>query len=220
MLKIITSLFITGIVLGYGPCFLSCGPLLVPYIAATKENAKGGFKTYVLFSATRLFVYAAFGIAAGVLGEWVLRHFLESTFLRVVFIVFGIFLIVCGFLLMFDRFAIGQKCPASIRKYLAPGSAKNVIIFGLIVSLSPCMPLTAVLGYIALISDSWYRGILYMLAFGLGTVISPMIVLSIFAGQIAKIFNKHLLVMRVIRIICGLVMILLGLSLCLPAEGR
>ena len=219
MTKMLLSLFLTGIFLSYGPCLLSCGPLLVSYITATKESALGGLKTYVIFSLTRLFVYVVFGLLVGFLGEWVLRRFFESPALKILFFIFGLFLLVVGILVALEKFSIGQKCHALIHRHLGSKDSKSVIIFGLIVSFAPCLPLMAVLGYIALVSDHWLKGVLYMSAFGLGTVISPLIVFSMAAGWLAKVLTRHEKAFRILKVFCGLIIVYLGISLMLSIQN-
>ncbi len=217
MSRVIFSLFLTGIFLGYGPCLLSCGPMLVSYITATKENAIGGLKTYIIFSLTRLFVYIVFGVLVGLFGERILHRFFESQALGILFFIFGLFLSFLGVFLIIDKFSFAQKCNLLIHRYLGSRDFKNIVIFGLIVSFAPCLPLMAVLGYIALISDHWLKGMLYMSAFGLGTVISPMIVLSMAAGWVAKVLKKYDNVFRIARILCGAIIFYLGMSLMMSA---
>lgn len=219
MTRMLLSLFLTGVFLGYGPCLLSCGPLLVSYIAATKENAVGGLKTYIIFSLTRLFCYCLLGFFVGLLGEWVLRRFFESQVLKILFFIFGLFLLIVGILISIEKFSLGRKCHALIHQQLGSKDFKSVVIFGLIVSLAPCLPLMSVLGYIALVSDHWLKGVLYMVSFGLGTVISPMIVLAMAAGGVAKVLLRHEKAMRVLKIFCGLIIAYLGISLMLSIRN-
>lgn len=213
MIKVVWSLFLTGLFLGYGPCLVSCGPLLVSYIAATKQNGLSGLKTYAIFSATRMAVYCAFGIFAGIFGEWVMRAFFESTHLNYLFFLFGIFLFLIGIVFISERSMVGKKCSGLIHRYMEPSDARTTVLFGLIVSFSPCLPLMAILGYIALISDAWHKGLLYMGAFGLGTVISPLLVFSFAAGWLGSFLKRHDKAVHIVRVLCGLVIALLGLNL-------
>ena len=213
MHKVAWSLFLTGLFLGIGPCLATCGPLLVSYTAATKENMLGGLKTYIVFSATRIVVYVVFGCLAGIFGELVLQKFLESNSLRIIFFLFGLFLFLVGLLLVIEKSDFGARCSGFIHKYLGSKGLKSVVIFGLIVSFSPCLPLKAVLGYIALISDTWLKGIVYMGSFGLGTVISPMIFLSMGAGWLADVLKSHERVYKILRVVCGIILAYLGITL-------
>lgn len=208
----------TGLVLGYGPCLLSCGPLLVSYIAATKEGPGGGLRTYIIFAFTKIFVYLLLGLLVGFFGEFVLHRVFGSAGLRFFYFGFGVFLFILGVLLCAEKFPWGKKC-SSWFGTSGPRDIKNIIVFGLVVSLSPCWPLLAVLGYIALISDHWSKGLLYMGAFGLGTAISPMIVLSMAAGWLARLLHRHERIFRLARIFCGAILCYLGFTLILLLKG-
>ncbi|HAJ56876.1 MAG TPA: hypothetical protein DCL35_03795 [Candidatus Omnitrophica bacterium] len=213
MLRVTASLFFTGLVLGYGPCLLSCGPLLVSYITATKKSGISGLKVYLIFSATRLFVYLVFGILVGLFGERLLHRLFESSALALLFLLFGGFLAVLGALIMSGKSDIENKCSSFIHRYVEPEGIKNVIIFGLVVSLSPCLPLMGVLGFIALLSDTWAKGAMYMSAFAFGTIVSPLIILSVTAGWAARHLSRHSNIMRIVRLICGFMICLLGINL-------
>ena len=126
---------------------------------------------------------------------------------------FGIFLIGCGIFLMIQDSAVGHRCGSFLKRFSGPGDTKNIIVFGILISLSPCLPLFAIVGYIALISDHWLKGVAYMSAFGLGTVISPMIFIALFAGWIAAFLKKHGKLVSVVKTLCGLVIIYLGIGL-------
>lgn len=201
-----------GLVLGYGPCLLSCGPLLVSYISATQSGPRQGLKIYLVFSLTRMLVYAVFGILVGLLGQWVIQNFFEGPWLKGVFIGFGIFLIVLGVLLLAQKLPGKGCCPAWALKQMGSG-ARHAAIFSLIVALSPCLPLWGVLGYIALISDTWLKGLLYMLAFGLGTVISPMIVFCAAAGWLAAFSGRFEFWFMILRILCCGILVFSGINL-------
>ncbi|OIO35338.1 MAG: hypothetical protein AUJ74_06680 [Candidatus Omnitrophica bacterium CG1_02_44_16] len=209
------SLFLTGIFLGAGPCLLSCGPLLVSYIVGTKKDTLGGLRVYLIFSITRVFVYAVFGVLAGFFGEMILHRALGSFALKISFLIFGMFLFSLGVLIALDKFSVGQKHCGLIHKYLVSKDTKNVVIFGLIVSFAPCLPLLAVLGYIALISNTWLKGVLYMSSFGLGTVLSPMIILSMWAGWLSNVIKSHKWALRIVNVVCGVIIVYLGVNLIL-----
>lgn len=213
MTRTLWSLFITGLFLGYGPCLLSCGPLLVSYITATKENGASGLRTYLIFSVTRLFVYALFGVLAGVFGEWIVHRLFESAALKILFFFFGLFFVILGLALMFEKLSLSRSCEGFIQHIVKPEDTKNIVLLGLIVAMSPCLPLLAILGYIALISDTWIKGVVYMTSFGLGTLISPMILLSFAAGWAAQLIKRRAKMMRRIRFVCGCVICFLGVHL-------
>lgn len=212
MLRTAWSLFVTGLVLGVGPCLLNCGPLVVSYITARQDTPLKGLGTYGIFALTRIGVYLAFGVAAGLVGEWVLERFFESFFLKVLFTAFGLFLVFLGVLVALSRFSLGGSCHRFLERSGGRGDVRNAILFGLMVSFSPCLPLMSVLGYIVLISDSWVKGLVYMLFFGAGTVVSPMIALALCAGWAGRAIKQRPWVMRLVNGACGLIFIYLGLK--------
>ena len=217
MPRTIWSLFLTGLVLGYGPCLLSCGPLLVSYITARQDTPGKGLLTYGIFALTRIAVYLVFGVLAGLVGEWVLHRFFESFFLQVLFSAFGLLLIIFGLLVVFSKFSIGGSCHRFLERTAGPNSVGNAALFGLVVSFAPCLPLIAVLGYIVLIADSWTKGLVYMFSFGLGTVLSPMIILAIFAGWTGRAIKKNPWIAAVVNVACGLVLVYLGTTFLLSS---
>ncbi len=210
MASLIWSLFVTGIFLGSGPCLLSCGPLLLSYVASTKAGAVSGLKTYLIFCGVRLAVYLSFGVGAGLLGAWVVHRLLESASLDVLYVAFGALLVLLGLF-----FILEDLVPHRWRAFLScchegRGDLRNIVVFALIVSLAPCAPLLGIFGYIALISDAWYKGIVYMGAFGLGTVISPLIILVFLTGWFGSWLQKHRSVLRAVRVASGVIFIILG----------
>lgn len=219
MTRLLLSLFLTGFFLGAGPCLLSCGPLLVSYIVATKNSPLGGLKTYLVFSLTRLVVYLLFGVLAGIFGQEILYRFFDSTFLKVIFYIFGIFVVILGLLLLVEKFP-HSSCCARFNKFFFSGKDwKNIVLFGLIVSFAPCLPLAVVIGYIVLLADHWLKGFLMMASFGLGTILSPMIIFSLGAGRLSEVLKKHENIFSLIKAVCGLILALLGVFLILTARS-
>ncbi len=223
MLAIIWSLFVTGIFLGSGPCLLSCGPLLLSYVASTKTGGVSALKTYLIFCGVRLAVYLAFGVGAGLIGAWVVHRLVESASLAVLYVAFGVFLVLLGLFFILEDL-VPERWRGTLRCcHQGRGDMRNVAVFALIVSLAPCAPLLGMLGYIALLSDTWYKGVVYMAAFGLGTVISPLIILMFLTGWFGSWLQKHKLVLRLVRVASGIIFIILGSRLIWgmwPAGGN
>ncbi len=213
MAKVIWSLFLTGIFLGFGPCLLSCGPMLLAYIGGAKQSGLQGLKTYLVFSLSKIFIYACMGVLAGFFGEKIIHVFQAGIYLKSLFVVFGLFLLFVGFSIFAKKQTMFGKCSSFLRYFTEPGQMKNSAILGIFAALAPCLPLTAILGYIALISDRIYKGIIYMSAFGLGTVISPLILLSFGAGWAVGFFKRNELANRIIRFVSVFLLCFLGLNL-------
>ena len=126
-----------------------------------------------------------------------------------------------------DKF-VGNSCDKSdICSIGATGGAINRLLkiqpitLGLIIGFLPCAPLLAVLSYIGLISFNWRQSVFYSLVFGIGTLISPLILLVLGAGAISKILLNKPKIYHIFRFICGLIIILFGLQLILRyAQGQ
>ncbi|MDD5154892.1 MAG: hypothetical protein PHF11_00175, partial [Candidatus Omnitrophica bacterium] len=70
-----------------------------------------------------------------------------------------------------------------------------------------------------LVSKTWAQALVYCLAFGLGTVISPLLVLAVLSGLIPRFLLKQKeAYYKVVAFICGLIMVFLGINLILFAR--
>lgn len=217
MFRIVLSLFLTGLVLGSGPCILSCGPLIASYITATKKSGYSGLKAYFVFSVVRILVYMALGILAGFFGEHILVDLFEGRFLSYLYLIFGFFLILLGATLISGKFFTEKGCIFSADGSTGAGDIRNLVIFALIVSFSPCLPLISILGFVVLISDTPLKGAIFSGAFGLGTVLSPMILLVLISGWFGQILRDKARMLKVVRLICGIVICYLGVLLIIRA---
>ncbi len=211
MNKIIISLFLSGILLGSGPCLASCGPILISYIAGTKKNILKGVLTYILFSSARIVVYLILSLMV-FLGSFTLERLLGS-FSKFILIIGGSFVILIGILM-----ALGTRLKLPFCRFLGENilgkDKKSIIIMGLLIGLLPCAPLLAVLSYIGLVSKSVFQSLIYAFSFGLGTFASPLLLLSILAGVIPKFLSdKKAIYAQIFSLICGLIIIFLGLNL-------
>jgi sulfite exporter TauE/SafE len=212
MSKIIISLFLTGLLFGWGPCLASCGPLLICYVAGTGKNIGKGLKTYVIFSASRICAYVILSLLIFFLGRFMLERFLGE-YSKYVYILGGAFIIFVGFIMVLGKH-LNLGFLNKIKKNILERDTKSLIIFGLIAGFLPCAPLIAVLSYVGLISKNWYSSLSYGLSFGLGTFLSPLILLVMITGLIPKLVAPNAAIYyRVFNIICGLVIIFLGIQL-------
>lgn len=207
------SLFVTGVVLATGPCLLSCGPLLVSYVTAARLDARGALRTYLVFSLTRVGVYFLLGGLIGFFGENVLRGILQGRFLGYFFAGGGFWVVVTGLFLALRKTEGDTACGRWHRLVLS-GGTKNIVLFGLVTSLSVCWPLWAVLGYIVLVADTWVKGVIFMAAFGLGTVLSPVLLLALgLAGRVEVLTKGRQRWLGRIRFLAGMALVYLGVGL-------
>lgn len=216
MLKICLSLFLSGLLFGSGPCIASCGPILISYIAGTKKNTLKSLLVYLLFSSARIFVYLSLSLIIYFLGVFATERFLGNIS-KYILILGGIFIIAVGLLMMLGRRLEFKSCRFLEKKFLE-NDKKTVISLGLAVGLVPCAPLLAVLSYIGLVSKAWVNSLLYGLSFGLGTLLSPLILLAMLAGLIPRwLKDKVSVYNQALNFICGFIIVILGARLLIRA---
>jgi sulfite exporter TauE/SafE len=109
-------------------------------------------------------------------------------------------LILIGFLIIFGKDTGLKFCHVE---------SGNMVILGILVGLSPCLPLVGVLLEIALLSKGFFDGVIYSFAFGIGTVLSPMLLIGTLAPMIGK--RVDLKVRKYFIFACGFLLILMGL---------
>ena len=212
MNKIIISLFVAGLLFGSGPCVASCGPFLITYIAGSKKNISKGIMVYILFSAARIFVYVVLSLAILFLSRFAIERLLGGLY-KYVLISGGGFIIIIGLFMAFGKkleFGLWR----SLHKNLLERDKKSIFAVGLAIGLLPCAPLLSILSYVGLISRTWLDSLLYALAFGIGTFVSPLILLTILAGIIPRLFlEKKTVYSSIFSFICGSTIIFLGIQL-------
>jgi len=212
MFKIIFSFFLLGLSFGAGPCVASCGPLLLSYVAGTRKNIFRSIGVYIVFSFSRITVYLLLGLLVFFLGKLSLDRML-GVFSVYVFILGGSFIILVGILTIFNR-TLRLMPGRFLQKNIIERDKKSIVMFGLVIGLLPCAPLLAVISYVGLISKHPLQALLYSLFFGIGTFISPLILLVIAAGFIPHFLpDKKQFIGRIFNFICGLLIIVLGLQL-------
>jgi sulfite exporter TauE/SafE len=189
----IMGALILGFTYGIGPCTISCAPIVVPLLMAASKNKKEGIKFSFVFSFGRVISYIILGLVTGFLGKEI-GLFLSKPVLGIFFIILGI--------AVFLKFQ--GKC--IIKNRFKVTGYKMSLISGILYGLGPCPPLIALLA-LAAQSQSALQGALMGFLFGIGTVISPIIILGFFSGWIAK--QKEF--KQVIPYVSGAFLVVMGL---------
>ncbi len=218
--KLITCFQIFGLGFSFvlaGPCFLSCTPILVTYLAAKQLKLKESLKNILVFSLGRLLAYILLGFFVGI-SAGALRNFTDSK--AVVFLkpLTGLLIIFMGVIVLSEKNHDFGLC-GLIRNKLS--GFTNLFTFGFIIGVSPCVPLLALLFEISLISRNAWQAMVYALCFGMGTLIGGLIVIGSLAGIFSWLPLKLLHTKKansVFKIICALILISLGLNIFFGGE--
>jgi len=199
-----------GIGMGWGPCLALSGPILLPYIAATKGGWREGLRTSAAFSLGRLLALAILGGLASVAFASVNRFFPphRSGYL---YLVMAVFIVLMGALIVLGK---GFKAPLyrTLREQVVDMGTASMLSLGFLIGILPCAPLVAILTYIACVATNVLYGIIYALSFGVGTVV-PLIILGPLVGFFPERVLKSASPLRIFRAICGAILILFGLQL-------
>jgi sulfite exporter TauE/SafE len=206
----VLELLAAGIGMGWGPCLALSGPILLPYIAATKGGWREGLRMSAAFSFGRLFALAILGVLASVAFASINRFFPphRSGYL---YLVMAVFIVLMGALIILGK---GFRVPfhRALREYVVERGTASMLGLGFLIGISPCATLVAILTYIACVATNAFYGIVYALSFGVGTVV-PLMILGPLVGFFPKRVLKSATPLRVFRRICGAILILFGLQL-------
>jgi len=222
------KIFIAGITLGNGPCLFICLPIVLPYIIASskprgqnhqeKSEQKKGYifalKLTLLFSISRLISYSILGFLSVLFFKFVSnlaggQNFYLKTFL-------GILIILAGVIYLLDikkNFIFQSPACSYLHKKILEKQNLNIFLFGLLIGFSPCGPLSAILAYIAAMSENPLSGLIAGFSFGLGTLMTPLIPLGVFTGFVADKLKKYSGVFTVLRFLSAIILIYFGINL-------
>jgi len=196
-----------GFGMGWGPCLALCGPILLPYIAATKGGWREGLRVSAMFSLGRLLGLAILGGLASVAFASINRFFPphKSGYL---YLAMAIFIVLVGVLIILGE---GFEKPL-YKKRIVKGGGGSMLGLGFLIGISPCVPLVAILTYIACTVTNALQGVAYALCFGIGTIV-PVMILGPLVGFLPERILKSPAHLRVFKIVCGAILILFGLQL-------
>ncbi len=207
--------FVLGLLYGWSSCTLTCAPLISSYIIATDKGIRRGFYLTLIFNLGRIGVLVLMGFFAGLLGQ----AFLVTSEYRIYGImVFCIGTILIGLWTLLKR-------PGSGRCSVEPGERKiihrllpknfdlRVFLLGALITLFPCGGLVLVLTLSAL-SLSPLSGALAAFMFGIGSVLSPLLLIGGVAGWFAKKIDRNAPNLRIwVQRAAGILLIIIGLGI-------
>lgn len=204
-----TALFVAGLFMGLGPCLAFCAPILIPYIAGSERSWLEGLKDVLIFSASRVVIYGVLGLLAGGIGCLLSSSKLD--FIK--YLGLGIFVLLLG-IIMLLRGKGFPLCRILHRETIERGT-KSMILLGVLIGLAPCLPLLGALTIIAGLAKGPLMGAFWGLSFGLGTVISPLIILAPIAGGLGRLLSSKPVFYQTFSRLCGCFLIYFGIRLIL-----
>lgn len=208
--------FAVGLLYGLVFCTSSCLPYIASYIAGIGADFRKGVIVTLIYNIGRVTAYALIGGLIGVLSgvfRFVVSEPSISPFQQYSSYAFGIVTIAIGVSILLKSKTASQDCNPECNKNMGLkkiGERFDVRAFSLGFSrgLIVCPPLAMLLLYsipFATPVDSFALAVL----FGLGTAISPMLLLG---GVTGWLLNKAPLFRKWISILGAAVLILLGIA--------
>jgi len=206
--------FVIGLGYGLGVCTASCLPYVTSYVAGIGAGFKKGVKITLIFNSGRILAYALIGALIGVFSGLIslVAPGAISPFQVYSSLIFGAvtMAIGAGILLKARKTCecITQSANIAHQKIGRFGFDFGAFTLGLSRGLIICPPLISLLLLYALPFSSPLGSMTLAVLFGLGTTISPLLVLG---GVTGWLLNKAPMFRRWISITGGIVLIALGI---------
>jgi sulfite exporter TauE/SafE len=207
--------FAGGLLYGLAVCTASCLPVLAGYIAGVGSGFKGSVKITVIFNSGRVLAYALIGGLIGLFGG-LLKIFVSeagiSPFQVYSSSAFGAVSVVIGSLIIWKARKTSCVCNIQSSADLTSKAGRFGVDFGAFTlglsrGLIICPPLIALLLY-ALPFANPIGAVGIAVLFGLGTAISPILILG---GVTGWLLNKAPLFRKWVSIAGGAILIVLGI---------
>ncbi len=206
--------FTIGLIYGLGVCTASCLPYISGYIAGTGAGFKKGVKITLIFNSGRIIAYALIGALIGTLSGLVtlVAPNALSPFQVYSALIFGAITIGIGASILLKT-RKPYECNIKGTNVAAAGKKGRfgfdfgAFTLGLSRGLIICPPLVSLLLLYALPFSNPLGSMTLAVLFGLGTVISPLLVLG---GVTGWLLNKAPLFRKWISLAGGGILILLG----------
>jgi sulfite exporter TauE/SafE len=212
----VLELFLGGLVLGHGPCLVFCAPIILPVVASTEGSWKGGLVSTLKFSAGRMLSYLFLALAASFSYAWLDNFILVDSTHFTVRLLLSILLVILAVLIM-----SGHVARIGSRGVLRGFTLSSPFVLGILVGLTPCAPLLGSLAYVAVRADGPEEGALLGLAFAIGTLLSPLLILGAVFGSLKRITGTGERALFVLRLAGSAVLFFFAVRLVLEAfSGR
>jgi sulfite exporter TauE/SafE len=208
-----TALLI-GITSGISHCSVVCAPFVSTYIMGSRQGALEGLKSFTVFTVGKVFMCTVLGVASGYIGTTFIG---VGTDLEYVRLACGSVLILVGLLMLVRPVCTNCKQSREKTKVFALFSQRlvfnptaHLLIMGMAFATIPCPPMGAILLY-SLQMPSVISSSIVMSLFGIGTAVSPLIIICALAGWFSKKIKSEAPQYRMLfQRLSGVILILLG----------
>ncbi len=201
-----------GITSGMSQCGAFCAPVVSTHIMGSKEGALEGLKSYIVFSAGRIFMCLLLGFGVSYAGT--VTDINET--IRYGSVIYTIILILIGCVMIVRpvRACSETNYKNRLRSFLSRhflfSPTAHLFIMGTGLAIIPCPPMGAML-ICSLQMPSILSGGFVMALFGIGTAVSPFLIICILAGWFSKKIKAEAPQYKMVfQRLSGIILILLG----------
>ena len=217
MLEQISNPYLASLALGllYGLtfCTSACLPYLVSYIAGIKAGFRKGVTVTAIYNSGRIVAYAIIGTIAG-LFKTVVDDTVFNSYQPLSSIIFGVVVIFIGVNLLYKKptnVCVAKTVePEGILKTVKQRFDVRAFTMGFTRGFVLCPPLVAIL--LTAVTFAEVNLTLIAVMFGLGTALSPLLVLG---GTVGWLLEKAPLFRKWTSILGGAFLVMLGASVLL-----
>jgi len=206
------EIFSIGFAMGLtGPCLFYCIPLIFAFTLGADKQYKRSVIDILVFLTARFLAYIVLAFLAASSGI-LLRKISGPDAVFYFKPLAGAVSIGLGLFILFRK---DEKETVCRMPAMDISSLGGLFALGFLIGISPCAPLIFLLSDIALLAKSAGEGVLYGVAFGLGTFIPAFFITAGLAGLFKKAMQKLLRSPRTgifLRIISSGILIFFGVS--------
>jgi len=180
----------------------------------SREGALNGIKSFVIFTIGRVFMCGILGLTAGYIGKTFINVGSDlkygSILCCVVIISIGLLMIIRPWYVKCEKTKEKTKMFVFFSTNLAFSPTTHLFIMGMAFATIPCPPMVIVLLY-SLQMPSVISSSILMALFGIGTAVSPLVIISALAGWFSKKIKAEVPQYRMLfQRLSGMILILLG----------
>lgn len=198
--------FLEGIISFLSPCMLPMLPIYLSYFAGDADRQQKSFVRALCFVLGFTLVFSLLGLFAGTLGSFLAKYRTAVNIVTgAIVILFGLSYLEVIRIPFFNGMQSGHKVTGAFSAFL----------FGVVysVSLTPCVG--AFLGsalMLASASGTAVQGLLLLLVYSLGLGV-PFLLSAVLIGRLGTLFSWIKRHYRVINLVCGVFLILVGIAM-------
>jgi len=182
------TVWLLGVSMGLTACTASCLPFIGTWTLGRAGGDAEAFRHTFSFLAGRMLAYTLIALLAGMAGVG-LAEALGSFWGN---LAIGSASILAGLWLLAGRSSAGcsRESSAQVIRWGRPRNATPPFLMGSALALTPCTPLASLLALAAESGDP-LRGASFGLVFGVGTAMTPILLLAPLAGRLGMALREE-----------------------------